>query len=146
MTNILTQFEDLEMIIRKTCKVLLPLTIVTIATFGANSLAQDQSPLPPSKVAQGKLKKALSEGRSKLLEVAQDVLSPLEYKVAFKSGTERSFRNRYWNNKNAGLYVDLITGKPLFSSVHKFKSGTGWPSFDRGIDPNIEYDVDYKIG
>ena len=61
------------------------------------------------------------------------MLSPLEYQVAFKSGTERSFANRYWNNKKAGIYVDLISGEPLFSSAHKFKSGTGWPSFDRAL-------------
>lgn len=95
--------------------------------------AQDQSPPPPDIKAQQQLKSALNEGRGKLKSVAEQLLSPIEYQVAFESGTERAFANRYWNNKKSGIYVDLISGKPLFSSAHKFKSGTGWPSFDRAL-------------
>lgn len=61
-------------------------------------------------------------------------LSDIQYKVAVENGTERPFRNEYWDNKKEGIYVDIISGKPLFSSTHKFKSGTGWPSFYEVLD------------
>ena len=61
-------------------------------------------------------------------------LSDLQYKVTQKDGTERAFNNEYWDHKEAGLYVDIVSGEPLFSSKDKFKSGTGWPSFVRPID------------
>lgn len=63
-------------------------------------------------------------------------LSPLEYYVIRECGTEPAFDNEYWNNKRAGIYVDRVSGKPLFSSRDKFDSGTGWPSFMRPIDPD----------
>jgi len=56
-------------------------------------------------------------------------LSPIQYKVTQKDGTERSFTGAYWDNKEKGIYVDVVSGEPLFSSTHKYKSGTGWPSF-----------------
>jgi len=62
-------------------------------------------------------------------------LSELEYKVTQKEGTEPAFNNKYWDNKAEGIYVDIVSGEPLFSSGDKFKSGTGWPSFDRPIEP-----------
>jgi len=62
-------------------------------------------------------------------------LTPLQYKVAQKAGTEPPFQNEYWDNKRAGIYVDLGSGEPLFSSLDKFDSGTGWPSFTRPLDP-----------
>jgi len=60
-------------------------------------------------------------------------LTTLQYKVTQKEGTERPFDNEYWDNKKAGIYVDIVSGEPLFSSKHKYKSGTGWPSFTRPI-------------
>lgn len=62
-------------------------------------------------------------------------LTPLQYKVIQKNGTERSFDNEYWNNKKEGIYVDIVSGEPLFSSLDKFKSGTGWPSFTKPLEP-----------
>jgi peptide methionine sulfoxide reductase msrA/msrB len=62
------------------------------------------------------------------------ILTPLQYEVVRKNGTERPFANAYWNHKEAGIYVDIVSGEPLFASVHKFDSGTGWPSFTRPIE------------
>jgi peptide methionine sulfoxide reductase msrA/msrB len=60
-------------------------------------------------------------------------LTPLQYKVTQEDGTERAFSNKYWNNKREGIYVDVVSGEALFSSIDKFASGTGWPSFTRPI-------------
>jgi len=62
-------------------------------------------------------------------------LTPLQYKVTQQEGTERAFHNLYWNNKQAGIYVDIVSGEPLFSSRDKYVSGTGWPSFTRPLEP-----------
>ena len=61
-------------------------------------------------------------------------LSPLQFKVTQKDGTEPPFKNLYWDNKEQGIYVDVVSGEPLFASVDKFRSGTGWPSFTRPIE------------
>ena len=68
-------------------------------------------------------------------EAALAQLTPEQYRVTQKDGTERPFANEYWDNKRPGLYVDVVSGEPLFASVHKFDSGTGWPSFTRPVDP-----------
>ena len=64
------------------------------------------------------------------------MLTPLQYRVTQEDGTERPFRNLYWDNKKPGIYVDIVSGEPLFSSKDKFKSGTGWPSFVRPLVPD----------
>lgn len=64
-------------------------------------------------------------------------LTSLQYEVTQKDGTERPFKNEYWDNKRAGIYVDIVSGEPLFSSTDKYKSGTGWPSFTRPIGENV---------
>jgi len=74
-------------------------------------------------------------------------LSPIEYEVTQCSATEPPFRNAFWNHKEPGIYVDIVSGEPLFSSTHKFDSGTGWPSFIQPIEPaNVAEQTDYAHG
>ncbi len=61
-------------------------------------------------------------------------LSPIQYQVTQCSATEPPFGNEFWNHKESGIYVDIVSGEPLFASTHKFDSGTGWPSFTRPIE------------
>lgn len=75
-----------------------------------------------------------SKGKGKVYmkpndEELKKKLTPLQYQVTQKDGTERPFSNEYWDNKKPGIYVDVVSGEPLFSSNEKYKSGTGWPSF-----------------
>ena len=62
-------------------------------------------------------------------------LTLLQYKVTQREGTEPAFQNEYWNNRREGIYVDVVSGEPLFSSRDKFDSGTGWPSFSKPLEP-----------
>src|SRR5574340_951038 len=73
-------------------------------------------------------------------------LSSMQYQVTQHEGTEPPFRNAYWDNKKPGIYVDVVSGEPLFSSLDKYDSGTGWPSFTRPLDPdNIVTRTDFKL-
>ena len=73
-------------------------------------------------------------------------LTPLQYEVTQNDATEQPFKNTYWDEKREGIYVDIVTGEPLFSSRDKFKSGTGWPSFTRPITPDaVVEQTDYKL-
>jgi peptide methionine sulfoxide reductase msrA/msrB len=74
-------------------------------------------------------------------------LTPVQYKVTQQEGTEMAFRNEYWNNHEPGIYVDVVSGEPLFSSLDKFDSGTGWPSFTRPLEPaNVQTKSDFSFG
>jgi len=73
----------------------------------------------------------------------REKLTSIQYEVTQKNGTEPPFKNPYWDNKKEGIYVDVISGKPLFTSLDKFESGCGWPSFTKPIDEeNIERKTD----
>jgi methionine-R-sulfoxide reductase len=79
-------------------------------------------------------------------EELRQKLTPQQYQVTQKEGTERPFNNEYWDNKQPGIYVDVVTGEPLFSSLDKYDSGTGWPSFTRPLEPdNIATETDRKF-
>jgi methionine-R-sulfoxide reductase len=74
-------------------------------------------------------------------------LTPLQYAVTQRASTETPYRNTYWDNHQAGIYVDVVSGEPLFSSLDKYESGTGWPSFTRPLEPaNIRTKTDRMLG
>ena len=87
---------------------------LALASCHAEPSKAAEKPANPKKMSQEELRKKLT---------------PEQYHVTCENGTEPPFRNAYWNNHEAGIYVDVISGEPLFASVHKFDSGTGWPSF-----------------
>ena len=74
-------------------------------------------------------------------------LSPEQFRVTQQDGTERPFENAYWDNKEPGIYVDVVSGEPLFASVNKFDSHSGWPSFTKPIEPeNVVENPDNSHG
>jgi len=77
----------------------------------------------------------MSEFRKPSDDQLKHTLSPLQYKVTQHEGTEPPFHNEYWNNHEPGIYVDVVSGEPLFSSLDKYDSGTGWPSFTKPLVP-----------
>lgn len=108
-------------------------------------------PLAPPKQPQASTKKKQMSDKSKPYEKPtekqlREELTPLQYAVTQEEGTEPAFRNEYWDNKKEGIYVDVASGEPLFSSTDKYKSGTGWPSFSKPVEEeNITRDVDHKL-
>jgi peptide methionine sulfoxide reductase msrA/msrB len=99
------------------------------ARQAAEEYFKEQEAPAPVSTADGEYEYTKEEIEEKLKN-----LDPLAYHVVAENGTESPFNNAYWNNKADGIYVDVVTGKPLFSSTHKYDSGTGWPSFWRTID------------
>ena len=80
-------------------------------------------------------------------EKLRAMLTPLQYRVTQEAGTEPAFRNKYYDNKRSGIYVDIVSGEPLFSSKTKFHSGTGWPSFYKPLEPELVVTKkDYSAG
>jgi peptide methionine sulfoxide reductase msrA/msrB len=90
---------------------------------------------PPKSTSQPKYDKPSDE-------ILRSQLTTLQYEVTQQDATERAFQNEYWDNKQDGIYVDIVSGEPLFSSLDKFESGSGWPSFTKPI--NDEYIVERK--
>jgi peptide methionine sulfoxide reductase msrA/msrB len=112
---------------------LLSLVIVSGALLGACGSGRKAAEAQTDAASRSKVMAGTSYPRPSEEELRRR-LTPLQYEVTQKEGTEPPFRNVYWDNHAAGLYVDVVTGEPLFSSKDKFESGTGWPSFTRPLD------------
>ena len=108
------------------------LAAATVLVVGAALLARAKGhPVDPKKPGDDELKKRLT---------------PLQYQVTQNEGTEPPFRNEYWDDHREGIYVDVVSGEPLFSSIDKFDSGTGWPSFTRPLEEKrVKSKTDYKL-
>ena len=89
---------------------------------------------------------SMSDFRKPSDDQLKHTLTPLQYKVTQHEGTEAPFHNEYWNNHEPGIYVDVVSGEPLFSSLDKFESGTGWPSFTKPLAPeNVKTKTDRSL-
>ena len=126
----------------------LPLALLVL-TFGAqNALwGQNATQAPPtaSEPTTSKGWNVTNYHRPSDAELKQK-LTPEQYQVTQHEGTERPFQNRYWDNHEAGIYVDVVSGEPLFSSLDKYDSGTGWPSFTKPLEPaNIHTREDHHL-
>jgi methionine-R-sulfoxide reductase len=103
--------------------------------------------------AQAKLATSTHKGRISMTDFKKpsdgelkQTLTPEQYQVTQHESTERPFNNLYWNNHEAGIYVDVVSGEPLFSSLDKFESGTGWPSFTKPLEPkNVTTKTDRSL-
>lgn len=111
---------------------LLYLTIVAICLYSVPVMAGETT-TPPEKMMPNKQEKL-------------QTLDPMQLYVTQKGGTEQPFNNKYWDHKEEGIYVDVVSGEPLFSSTDKFDSGTGWPSFTQPIAGGaVSEHVDNKL-
>ncbi|NQY80679.1 MAG: peptide-methionine (R)-S-oxide reductase MsrB [Candidatus Caenarcaniphilales bacterium] len=94
-----------------------------------------------------KRKDIMENSKTEINEELKGKLTELQYKVTQECGTERPFDNEYWDNKAAGIYVDIVSGEALFASTDKFDSGTGWPSFTKPlINENVIEHEDFSYG
>lgn len=115
------------------------LALLAIALAGAASVFLVRGQETKAVPVKAEMKSAEAELRARL--------TPLQYHVTRESGTEPPFRNAFWNNHRPGIYVDIISGEPLFSSLDKFESGTGWPSFTKPIEPDrVVEKTDHSFG
>ena len=111
------------------------IVVITAIAILKSGIAAEPEVLPPNANNPGEspMVSANDSWNRPSDEELRATLTPLQYDVTQNEATERAFNNEYWNNKQEGIYVDITSGQPLFSSVDKFKSGTGWPSFTRAI-------------
>ncbi len=99
--------------------------IIALTFLGTSLVAQEVSPPVPQQ--------SINSFQKPSPEKLKSILTADQFEITQNSGTESPFRNQYWNNKEPGIYVDIVSGDPLFSSIDKFDSGTGWPSFTKPI-------------
>jgi len=116
--------------------------LVGVAGTHLNAWAQSGAPVPAARPSAAEPRQYSKPADS----VLRDRLSELQYAVTQNAYTEPPFFNEYWNNHSAGIYVDVVSGEPEFSSTDKFDSKTGWPSFTRPIEPgNVVTRVDSSL-
>jgi peptide methionine sulfoxide reductase msrA/msrB len=122
------------------------LTLFSLA-LALTACAQSQSAPVPAAAVSGKGNSMTQKQYTKPSDdELKKKLTSLQYDVTQKEGTEPPYRNEYWDNHEAGIYVDVVSGEPLFSSLDKFESGTGWPSFTRPLAPeNVTEKKDRKL-
>lgn len=114
------------------------LPALMLGASSTQSTISAQTPAPAAKQSRGWTRPSDAELKKKL--------TPLQFSVTRHADTETPFHNEYWDNHEDGIYVDIISGEPLFSSLDKYDSGTGWPSFTRPLEPgNLKTKVDYKL-
>lgn len=117
-------------------------------TLGLVAAALTTVALPASQIqAQGYSSASMISYRKPTDAELRSKLTPQQYEVTQKAATESPFHNEYWDNHKPGIYVDVVSGEPLFSSADKFESGTGWPSFTKPLVPaNVRTDTDHLLG
>jgi len=114
--------------------------LMTVSVFTADAFAEPD--MNQSAEQEMSTSKEYKKDPSKIKE-----LTDYQKYVTQHDGTEPAFQNKYWNNKEEGIYVDVVSGEPLFSSTDKFDSGTGWPSFTKPLhDNHVEKNEDRKLG
>lgn len=128
---------------------ILAVGLVAVAATAGSLACQNAAPQAASAQQAGMKKgwRAMKDGYKKPSDDdLKRSLSATQYRVTQHEGTEQPFNNEYWNNHEAGIYVDVVSGEPLFSSLDKYDSGTGWPSFTRPLESqNIATKTDHKL-
>jgi len=120
--------------------ILWALPALMLAASHSETTLSAQTPAPATKQTAQQTWKRPSDAELK------KKLTPIQFAVTRKADTETAFRNEYWDNHEPGIYVDIISGEPLFSSLDKYDSGTGWPSFTKPLEPgNLTSKTDYKL-
>ena len=118
---------------RAASPILAALAVVAVLFWGIGA-AMSRPPSPANGSQRTKVMSTKQYKKPSAAELKKE-LTPMQFEITQNAGTEPPFRNEFWNNHEAGLYVDVATGEPLFSSTDKFDSGTGWPSFTQPVEP-----------
>jgi peptide methionine sulfoxide reductase msrA/msrB len=125
--------------------IILALSLAAVAAYAAIEASTESSKEKPVS-KQTPEAKASALQQTQRQEELRKKLTPEQFQVTQQCGTEPPFRNAFWNNHEPGIYVDVVSGEPLFSSKDKFDSGTGWPSFTRPLEPNVVEKKDVTYG
>src|SRR5512140_469586 len=121
--------------------------LMLAALLGSTFACRSRADAAPGESAPGHKEEAAMSGSQKPSEAElRKRLTPAQYQVTQQEGTEPPFHNEYWDEHRPGIYVDVVSGEPLFSSLDKFDSGTGWPSFTRPLEPgNVTTRTDHQL-